>query len=156
MRLKSERALSYPAMIYPDKEYVSSLASRGFYYNDYIRLPMCYDCEGLDEIHEEKCFIPTLNRIITDLRDVKTNFTDKDLFYRISTFQDGWKSINGKVSCPIEIACAGFCYTGRMDFLQCPFCSIIISFSSLENISLTEHRKLNPNCKFVTEYFLDC
>lgn len=149
MRWLRDRISSYPTTIFPDKEIVSRLASRGFYYDYDARLPTCYECEGVDEIHREECFIPRLNRLIWDLENNANNY--RSLYERILTFRDGWQSndTEERFSSPDEIACAGFLFTGHLDNLRCPFCSMIVRFSTHQQLSITEHRKLNPNCTFV-------
>ena len=156
MRLLTERISSYPTMVYPDEKIVQTLAGNGFYYDDETRLSKCYECEGIDEIHREGCFIPRFNRMMTD-KEESTDYSV--LSQRISTFRDGWKGYygcetnwdrrNDYVSSPDEIACAGFIYDGTADHLRCPFCSIVVRFSTHKRISIAEHRKLNPFCSFV-------
>lgn len=173
MHLLVDRISSYPATVYPDEIVIKNLAENGFYYNYDTRLPICYECEGVDEIHREGCFIPQFKRLMNDLKNCKISSLEKKdstdvinneeipsyrlLRERMSTFQDGWKGYygcemtwddkNDYISSPDEIACAGFIYNGTN--LECPSCSTIVRFSTHKRISIAEHRKLNPNCTFV-------
>lgn len=171
MHLLGDRISSYPTTVYPDKSLVNSLARSGFYYDYDRRLPICYECQGVDEFHREGCFIPHFQRLLSDSNACSSlenksltdnNKDEKELKYkslreRLSTFQDGWKGYfgceenwdyeNDYISTPDEIACAGFFYNGTN--LECPYCLTIVRFSTHKRISIAEHRKLNPNCTFV-------
>lgn len=168
MRWLSHRVASYPTAIFTDKNEVNSLASRGFYYDDETRSLICYECEGVDEIHETGCFITHLNRLINDLssskqqllQDSRENNSEKkddlqhlSLYERILSFQDGWKSSFEEdanlISYPDQIALAGFYFIGSLNALRCPYC--FIEVRTHKNVSLTDHRRINPSCRFLNE-----
>lgn len=159
MRLKSERISSYPTTIYRNEEIVDALAHNGFYYEETKRLPTCYECGGIEEIHKDGCFIPRFNRLMETLKETEETPNYTLLNARLFTFKDGWEGYcgcemnwdeeNDYISSPDEIAAAGFFFTGMADHLKCPFCSIIVRFSTHKKINITQHRKLNPYCSFV-------
>lgn len=142
MRFKSERIDSYPTMIFPDRNYIVDLASNGFYYDFDSRNLICYECQGIDGIHEFECFIPQLNRIINDY------YVENDLKYRLISFRDGWKTNETFITSPVDLALIGLYYVGDST-LCCMYCDMYIRISSLIDISMADHRRLNPHCTFV-------
>lgn len=66
---------------------------------------------------------------------------------RLKTFvtYDAFKSWT-----PQEMAAAGFYYTGVRHGVQCFCCSLILFGTSLRKVPIESHRKLRPQCEFLS------
>uniref|UniRef100_A0A8B9RX99 Uncharacterized protein n=1 Tax=Accipiter nisus TaxID=211598 RepID=A0A8B9RX99_9AVES len=68
--------------------------------------------------------------------------------YRLGTF------VEFPLSCPVStsaLAQAGFIYTGEGDKVKCFSCNTTIEGWAPGDSAVETHKKLSPNCKFITE-----
>jgi len=66
---------------------------------------------------------------------------------RLKTFHS-WSSSKKK---PVELAAAGFVYTGIKDYVRCMFCRVIIGNWLEDDVPITVHRRNSPaSCPFTT------
>ena len=154
----SSRVATYPSE-YFDKTIIRTLALNGFYYDDYARVSRCYECgitllTNIIIIHNTGCPLRRQLRMRETIwnLDIRPNaVVDSSFIGRLFSFKEGWQCV-GEVG-PDEIAWAGFRFTGHGDYLECPFCDIVIHYSSYPSISLSYHRQLNWHCPFVKEIY---
>ncbi|XP_046548095.1 baculoviral IAP repeat-containing protein 3-like [Haliotis rubra] len=67
---------------------------------------------------------------------------------RLATFQH-WTG----VTLPLQLAVAGFAYTGEVDKVVCTFCGIMMYNWTSKEIPLEVHRKYSPDCPFLKKWF---
>jgi len=67
---------------------------------------------------------------------------------RVATFYD-WPSSAKSVVRPLQLAAAGFWYTGEVDRVQCAFCRGCLRNWKPGAIPAEEHRRHFPDCPFV-------
>jgi len=52
---------------------------------------------------------------------------------------------------PIDLAKAGFYYTGIIDAVKCPWCGVIVMEWKIYDNPLVEHQRYGPRCPFVID-----
>ena len=92
-----------------------------------------------------KCNPPTYTDIVNDHWKPKHK-EYISLKSRLDSFESWPKQINPK---PMELAEAGFFYTGQSDVTTCFHCGVVIYNWEVMDIAKMEHRKFKPLCPFI-------
>ena len=128
----------------------TELSENGYYFDDYLRSIICYNCTEIFPHHDSFCFIPRTIRILNDWPKDNNN----DLKCRLSSFlKNGWQQSSQDCLSPDELAIGGF--QCKNDYLWCSECdTIVYNDIAFENI-FSYHRRLNPTCRNVTGIILN-
>ena len=97
----------------------------------------------IQEDHQETTTFD--RKTINELLLVEYSFSVTE---RLNTFKGDWKNISVM---PIDLAKAGFVYTGREDNVQCVGCSAEIGDWESGDYPMTVHKDASPLCPFLAD-----
>lgn len=121
----------------------------------------------IEEIPKEYVIINIESELTSDIYEIKAGtlgFGSKSLDKRLVPYSDcetryikSWSFISRLETFwnwthntdPVELAKAGFIYTGASDITKCPMCNIQLGHWEDDDIPMVEHKKWSKNCKFL-------